>query len=121
MNEFEVKLSGFQEVDEIDKNKITENCSKFYVKHNKKLKNIEFIEIYLKDYQKEGNRKKFSVRSTLGFSGTSLSSKAFDWNLAKAVDSSLKKLESEIKRNFLGKISEKNKNEIRRNKKRLST
>ena len=36
MAEFEVKLSGFKEVDGIDKSKITDNCNKFYARQNKK-------------------------------------------------------------------------------------
>ena len=113
MAEFQVKLSGFHEVDEIDKDRITNNCNKFFLKHNRKLKNIEFIELRLKDYQKSGTRRKFSVHSTLGYSGTVMTSKAFDWSLAKAVDSSLKKMESEINRKFLGKIQEKTRNKER--------
>ena len=119
MADFQVKLSGFQEVDEIDKDKVTNNCNKFFLKHNQKLKNIEFIEIRLKDYQTQGTRRKFSVHSVLGFSGTVLNSKAFDWSLAKAVDSSLKKMESEIKRSFFGSISRKAKNRLRKNKKKF--
>jgi len=116
MDEFELKLSGFQEVDEAEKNAIAESCNKFFARHNKKLKNIEFIEIRLRDYQTEGTRRKFSVNSTLGFSGTVLNSSAFDWNLAKAVDLSLKKIESEIKRNFIGPVSRKARNKIRKSK-----
>ncbi len=110
---FEVKFSGFYEVDEIDKSLIINNCNKFFEKHNKKLKNIEFIELRLKDYEKEGLRKKFSVNSTLSFSGTFLTSKSWDWNLIKAVDSSLKKMEREIERKFVGKIQGKNKKQAR--------
>ncbi len=114
MAEFEIKLSGFKSVDGMDKGIIQNNCSKFCEKNNKKLKNIEFIEIRLKEHNIEGTRRKYSVHSTLGFSGTVLSSKAFDWKLIKAVDESLKKLESEIKKQFTGKIQEKNRKKMRR-------
>lgn len=113
MKEFEVKLSGFHEVEEMDKETIKNYCEKFYGRQNKKLKTIEFIEIKLKDYQKTGLRRKFLVHSTLGFAGTVLTSKALDWNLIKAVDASLKKMESEIKRKFIGKIQGKNKAKAR--------
>ncbi|PIN99255.1 MAG: hypothetical protein COT90_00460 [Candidatus Diapherotrites archaeon CG10_big_fil_rev_8_21_14_0_10_31_34] len=113
MGEFEVKLSGFQDISGIDKNVIKTNCEKFFLKNNKKLKNIEYIEIKLKDYQIKGTRRKFSVHSVLGFSGTMLTSKSFDWNLLKAVDLSLKKIESEIDKKFIGKIQEKNRGKAR--------
>lgn len=119
MDKFQVKLSGFHEIDGIERDRITNNCNKFYLKHNKKLKNIEYIEIRLKDYQKQGSRRKFSVNSTLGFSGTVLTSKSFDWSLAKAVDSSLRKIESEITRSFFGHISRKARNRLRRNRKKI--
>jgi len=113
MSEFEVKFSGFQEIGELEKDIIKNNCEKFCEKHNKKLKNIEFIELRLKNFQDKGLRKKFSVNSTLGFSGTVLTSKALDWKLIKAIDSSLKKMESEINRRFIGKIGGKNKAKAR--------
>ncbi len=113
MKEFEVKLSGFYEVEKIDKETIKNNCIKLYERQNKKLKTIEFIEIRLKDYQKSGTRRKFLVHSTLGFAGTVLTSKALDWNLIKAADASLKKIDSEIKRKFIGKIQSKNKAKAR--------
>ena len=113
MDEFELKLSGFQEVGEIDKNIIKNSCNKFYKKNNQKLKNIEFIEMHLKDFQKSGTRKKFSVHSTLGFSGTVLTSKGIEWDLIKAVDSSLKRMEKEIQKKFVGKIEEKNRKKAR--------
>jgi ribosome-associated translation inhibitor RaiA len=106
---FEVKLSGFQEINEIEKEKIKSNCLKFCEKQNRKLKNVEFIEMHLKGYEREGLRKKFSVHSVLGFSGTMLTSKAVEWNLIKAVDSSLKKIEAEINRRFSGRIKGKGK------------
>ncbi|MFH1664468.1 MAG: hypothetical protein ABH986_06750 [archaeon] len=108
MAEFDVRLAGFQDVSEIDKGIIKNNCLKFCERHNKKLKNIEFIELRLKEHQTEGTRKKFSIHSILGFSGTILTSKDFGWNLVKAADGSLKKLEREISRKFVGKIQGKN-------------
>ncbi|MBU2099733.1 hypothetical protein KKG83_02080 [Candidatus Micrarchaeota archaeon] len=114
MSEFEVKLSGFQEIGSLEKDLITNDCLKFCERNNRKLKNIEFIELRLKEHQKTGTRRKFSVRSSLGFSGTVLSSKAFDWKLIKAIDSSLKKMESEINRKFVGKLQGKNKLKARK-------
>ncbi len=113
MEEFELKLSGFHEVGEIDKNVIRNSCGKFYKKNNRKLKNIEFIEIRLKDFQKSGTRKKFSVNSTLGFSGTVLTSKGLEWDLIKAIDLSLKRIEKEIQRKFVGKIGRKSRKKAR--------
>lgn len=113
MGEFEVKFSGFQGIGETEKELIKDNCNKFYDRYNKKLKNIEFIELKLKSYQAEGTRTKFSVHSILGFSGTVLTSKAFDWVLLKAVDSSLKKIGTEVSRKFIGPIQRKTKAKTR--------
>jgi ribosome-associated translation inhibitor RaiA len=114
MAEFEVKLSGFQEIDSMEQDLVRSNCIKFCERNNRKLKNIEFIELRLKEHQKSGTRRKFSVHSCLGFSGTVLSSKAFDWKLINAIDSSLKKMEAEINKKFVGKIQSKSKSRARK-------
>ncbi len=95
-----VLFDGFEEIDSFEKTRLRTSAQRFVEKQNRKLKNVDFLVVRLKKYKKAGKRKKFSVHSRLGFSGTQLTAKAFDFNLAKAVTSSLKKIEREIEHRF---------------------
>ncbi|MBU1120849.1 MAG: hypothetical protein ABIE23_03520 [archaeon] len=93
-----LQLSGFEEIDGFDKGKVKESSLRFLGRYEKELRNIEFLKIHLKECCKQGSRTKYFIHSMLAFSGTQIVSKADEWNISKAVDESLNRMEREIEK-----------------------
>ena len=67
----------------------------YYPKIQRMTKTPIKIKIDMKEYDKDGKNKKYSLNSKIIFSGKMLSSSAWDWDLARAIHKAMNKLENE--------------------------
>ena len=69
--------------------------NEYYPKIQRMTKTPIKIKIDIKEYDKEGKNKKYSINSQVIFSGKMLSSSSWDWDLARAIHKAMIKLENE--------------------------
>lgn len=58
------------------------------------------LKVHIKEYNKEGKRRKFSINIDLHFSGRRLKSDAADWDLTRTLHKNMIKLQNEIEHEF---------------------
>lgn len=58
------------------------------------------LKVHIKEYNKEGKRRKFSINVDLHFSRRRLKSDAADWDLTRTLHKSMIKLQNEIEHEF---------------------
>lgn len=82
-----IQFVGLRELKEDEQDTVRAMCEEYYPKVKQKLHNITSLKFHIKCYQKEGDRKKYSVNLQVD-SPTKLridSTKAHDWELKTAI------------------------------------
>jgi hypothetical protein len=72
----------------------------YYPKIQRLVKTELSLEIQIKEYDKEGKKKKYSLNSKAIFAGKAIKSDSWDWDFARAVHKAMRKLETEIGHKF---------------------
>ena len=96
----EIQTKGFELLNEDEKKDFEELFRKYSQKAERKLKGISSIVLHLKDYSKEGPRKKFSIHAKFVYSEKMFEADAFDWDFKRTVHKVFKKIEEEIEHRF---------------------
>ena len=91
-----VQIVGSEQLDKSEKEDIKRIANEYFTKIQRQLKNIESIIIHVKEYNKEGNRKKFSLHIRAIAPTRIFEADAFDWELHKAIHKAFEKLETEL-------------------------
>lgn len=85
-----------------DKEKeITDNLlEEYHQKIQRLVKNPLSLKVHLKEYDKDGKKKKYSLNAEAIFSGKMLNSSSWDYDLARAIHKLMIKLGNEIEKKF---------------------
>ena len=98
MNKIEIK--GIELLDEEEKQIANKLFDGYYPKIERIAKNDLLLKVHIKEYDKDGKKSKYSINAEAIFSGKMLSSSSWDYDLARAIHKSMKKLETEIEHKF---------------------
>jgi len=100
INSEEVEIKNIEILTE-EEREVTKKILSDYLKKIKRLvKDSPKIKAHIKEYNKEGKQKKFSINIDLHFSGRRLKSDAADWDLAKTLHKCMIKIQNEIEHIF---------------------
>ena len=96
----EVEIKNIEILNEKEK-ELTEKILNDYLKKIKRLvKDSPKIKVHIKEYNKEGKQKKFSINVDLHFSGRRLKSDAANWDLSRTLHKAMVKIQNEIEHIF---------------------
>jgi len=101
-----IQLIGFEK-SEIDMFEFNRIINEHINKLRRKLKNIDSIIIHLKEYNREGNRQKFSFHIRVNGSFKPFEASSDDWDFNRALHKIFIKLENEVESSF--KVSDQHK------------
>ncbi|HJZ18634.1 MAG TPA: HPF/RaiA family ribosome-associated protein [Candidatus Nanoarchaeia archaeon] len=96
----ELQTIDFDLLDESDKRDFSRLFNEYSKKIGRKLKNISSFIVHIKEYNKSGMRKKFSIHVRVIVPTRMIEAEAFDWDFKRALHKVFKKLEEEIERRF---------------------
>jgi|SRR3989344_2476313 len=98
-----INLIGFQGVDAFEKAKVLDYANSYYSKFDLKTKNVNALEIHLKEYKKNplpNGREKFSIHLRLHLAGFKITATHSGWNLSQTVLKALKEIQKELEHRF---------------------
>ncbi|MCK9595823.1 hypothetical protein M0R19_01420 [Candidatus Pacearchaeota archaeon] len=72
----------------------------YYLKIKRMIKRDFLLKVHFKEYEKAGKNKKYSLNCEIFFSGKMINSSSWDYDLARAIHKTLKKIETEIEHKF---------------------
>jgi hypothetical protein len=96
--EFElIQFTGLKELESLDQERVKDLAATYYDKIKRSLKNITTLQIHIKEYKKEGARKKYSVHiKAVAPTKVIVSTKAHDWDIARVMHKAFQDIEREI-------------------------
>ncbi len=100
-----VHASGVNLLDEEEKKKVSELLEGYHQKIQRHFDNDVFLDLHVKEYNKEGKRKKYSLNAFLHGATGKIEADAHDWELTRTLHKVMKKLLGEIEHKF--RVSEK--------------
>lgn len=93
----QIEISGIELLNEEEKEIVDKLFSEKYKKIQRMIKNDISLKINIKEYKKEGKRKKYSIDVGVFSSFKKIfKANAFDWELARTIHKVLNKLTNEI-------------------------
>lgn len=92
----EIFIKGLEKLGKEDKFRAEELLNQYIFKIERMLKSEIELKIVLKEYEKDGNRKKYSISAKVLSSENIFKAKDFDWNLPRLIHKVMNKLETEI-------------------------
>jgi hypothetical protein len=92
----EIQIRGLETFTEKEKEITNKVINEYIPKFQRTVKTPIKLKIDIKEYDKDGKVKKYSINSQIIFSGKIFVSSSWDWNLAKAIHKSMGKIESEL-------------------------
>ncbi len=95
-----VEIIKAEILDEKERETADRLIDEYYSKIQRMLKNDFLLKIHFKEYDKEGKKKKYSINAEAIFSGKMINSSSWDWDLARAIHKSMRKIENEIEKKF---------------------
>lgn len=92
-----IQFIGVKELDNVQQTIVNKLSTEYYDKIQRELKNLTSIVVHVKAYEKEGKKSKFSIHLR-AIAPTKIfeSTKAADWDLARALHKAFKDLERQI-------------------------
>ena len=78
----------------------TKLSNEYYSKIQRLIKTPLSLRIHIKEYEKEGKRKKYSINIEAVGSGKEFDSSSWDWDFARAIHKAMIKIENEIEHRF---------------------
>lgn len=96
-----IQYIGIDQLDDTEKQVLDKLSAEYYEKIQRMLKNETSIVIHVKEYEKQGSRKKYSlhvraIAPTVIFE----SSNASDWDLARTLHKAFNDIEKQIEHRF---------------------
>ncbi len=96
----EIEVIGSEKLTQEEEETANKIINNFYPKIERIVKAPLSLKIYIKEYEKDGKGKKYSIDLEIRFSGKKMTSSSFSYDLSKAVRDSLTKIENEIEHKF---------------------
>ncbi|MDD5012381.1 MAG: hypothetical protein PHQ66_01920 [Candidatus Nanoarchaeia archaeon] len=85
---------------EKDKKIADKLLEEYYEKIQRLLKNPFRLKMHIKEYDKDGKNRKYSLNAEVIFSGKMLNSSSWDYDFARAIHKAMAKIENEIEKKF---------------------
>jgi len=95
-----VEITNVEILDGKERETADRLIDEYYSKIQRMIKNDLLLKVHFKEYDKDGKKKKYSINAEAIFSGKMISSSSWDWDLARAIHKSMKKIENEIEKKF---------------------
>ncbi len=91
-----IEIKGIDILTEEEKRLANKLLNEYYPKIQRQIKNIISLKVHIKEYKKEGRRKKYSINIKIINSTDVFEANADDWDFARTMHKILKKIENEI-------------------------
>jgi len=91
-----IEINGIGLLNEQEKKKANKLLNEYYPKIQRQIKNTTSLRVYIKEYEKKGNRKKYSINIDVVTPAGIFKVKEFDWDFARTLHKVLNKIMSEI-------------------------
>lgn len=92
----EIEIIGSEILSEEEKSITNKIINEYIPRFEREIKNPIKLKLDIKEYDKDGKKKKYSINSQIIFSGKVFVSDSWDWNLAKAINKAMTKIETEL-------------------------
>ena len=109
-----IQIVGLEQLEKSEKDDIKRLVNEHFTKIQRHLKNIEGIVLNIKEYNKEGKRKKFSLHLRAIAPIHIFEADAVDWDLRRTVHKVFEKLENELEHHFHGSDQHKHSSSIKK-------
>jgi ribosome-associated translation inhibitor RaiA len=94
----QTQITGIDLLDEKEKQLAEKLISDYYLKIKQLVRNDLSFGVHIKEYNTEGQKKKYAITIKASFAGKNLESNADDWDFARTIHKAMKKLENEIEK-----------------------
>ena len=91
-----IHAAGIDTLNEKQKQLVNRLLNEYYKKVQRQLKNEVFFEFHIKNYEKDGKSKKFSIQIKVVVGIQVFEAKASDWDLARTIHKVMNKVMNEI-------------------------
>ena len=95
-----IEIKGIDILTEEEKKLSDKLLNEYFPKIQRQIKNIIVLKVHIKEYEKEGKRKKYSINIKVINSTDVFEANAHDWDFARTMHKVLKKIENEIEDRF---------------------
>lgn len=95
-----IQIKGVDILTEKEKRLVNKLLNEYYPKIKRQLKNVTSLNVHIKEYKKEGKRKKYSVNVKAMTATKIFEANACDWDFARTMHKVLNKIQIEIKGRF---------------------
>ncbi len=95
-----IQIKGIKNLIDEEKKLFNKLLNEYYPKIQRKLKNIIFLEVHIKKYEKDGKRKKYTINIKVVDGANVFEANAHNWDFARTMHKVLKKIENEIESRF---------------------
>ncbi len=95
-----IQVKGIELLDEKERGIADKLFSEYYTKLQRKIKSPLSLKIYIKQYNTEGKRKKYSINAEAISSGKTFKSNSHDWNFATAIHQVFEKILTQAEHEF---------------------
>ncbi|RLG16092.1 hypothetical protein DRN69_01730 [Candidatus Pacearchaeota archaeon] len=92
----QVEINGISLLNSHEKQIADKLLKEYYPKMQRQIKNIITLKIYIKEYKKEGKRKKYNIDVEIKSSGKIFKANASDWDFSRTLHKVLNKIINEI-------------------------
>jgi hypothetical protein len=96
----DIEITNVEILTEEERKIIDKLLKEYQLKIQRLTKTPIKLKIDVKEYDKDGKNKKYSINSQAIFSGKVFVSNAWDWDLTRAIRKAMKKIESEAEHKF---------------------
>ena len=96
----QIQVKGTESLDEQEKKIANKLFDEYYTKIQRKLKNTLSLKIYIKEYNKEGKRKKYSINLEAFSSGKVFKANSYDWDFAATIHQVFNKILTQAEHKF---------------------
>lgn len=95
-----IDITGIENLTEEERGIADKLLNEYYSKIQRLVKNVLSLKVNIKEYDKNGKKVKYSINIEVIFSGKTMSSSSWDYDLARAIHKSMIKIENEIEHRF---------------------
>ena len=91
-----IEVKGIEVLTPSQKRSTNKLLNEYYVRIQRQLRNFASLRVHIKAYEKEGSRKKYSIRAEAISPTRKFESNAHDWDFVRALHKGMNKVMSEI-------------------------
>ncbi len=95
-----IEIKGIDILTKEEKRLANKLLNEYFPKIERKIKNIISLKVHIKEYEKEGKRKKYSINIKVINSADVFEANAHNWDFARTMHKVLNKIENEIEDRF---------------------